>query len=170
MHYTRGTARACLPSARARVIVHTSISSSESRRLRTKKKKKKEKEKEAAARSLPSASRTCRRPCPSPRVSRALSRPCLLRPVAVPGAPLALNPNHPVGGGKPGGVYLHLLSSCPPAVVCAVAVFCLRLGAVSRSLHTRCEGYRWRFCLWLSVGVQAHSIFSAHAACAFESR
>ena len=26
LHYTRGTARACLPSARARVIVHTSIS------------------------------------------------------------------------------------------------------------------------------------------------
>ena len=77
---------------------------------------------EAAACSLPSATRTCRRPCPSPRVSRASSRPCLLRPVAVDSAPLALNPNHPVGGGKPGGVYLHLLSSCPPAVFCAVAV------------------------------------------------
>ena len=78
--------------------------------------------KEAAACSLPSAVRTCRRPCPTPRVSRASSRPCLLRPVAVSGAPLALNPNHPVGGGKPGGVYLHLLSSCPPAVSSAVAV------------------------------------------------
>ena len=75
----------------------------------TKRKKEKRKEKmEAAACSLPSATRTCRRPCPSSRVSRASSRPCLLRPVAVSGAPLALNPNHPVGGGKPGGVSLHL--------------------------------------------------------------
>ena len=52
--------------------------------------------KEAAASSLPGATCTCRRPCPTPRVSRASSHPCLLRPVAVSGAPLALIPNnHP---------------------------------------------------------------------------
>ena len=45
----------------------------------------------------------------SPRAAaRPSSRPRLLRPVAVFGAPLALNPNHPVGGGKPGGVHSHL--------------------------------------------------------------
>ena len=103
---------------------------------------------EAAACSLPSATRTCRRPCPSPRVSRASSRPCLLRPVAVSGAPLALNPNHPVGGGKPGGVCLHLLSSCPPAVFCAVAVGCCCCSSECvRSVHL------W-FGKWAFLGIK----------------
>ena len=81
----------------------------------------------------------------SPRAAaRPSSRPRLLRPVAVFGAPLALNPNHPVGGGKPGGVHSHLprwrggelgdqLSSAQPSRF----FFCLLCPACARSRHSR---------------------------------
>ena len=92
----------------------------------------------------------------SPRAAaRPSSRPRLLRPVAVFGAPLALNPNHPVGGGKPGGVHSHLprwrggelggqLSSAQPSrFFCALPVPARGTAVVSKKHSTGCTLHTW---------------------------